>query len=223
MIMINQTDVNTEEGADMTPRRTRRKVRWWQVVAVLIIIAISLLLLRIYNNYQLLNSLNSQPAPQSQQNPSDLIPAGTVIYPELNRQHVEGKVIYDRSPPVGGAHAPVWLNCGIYDLPVANENAVHSLEHGSVWITYLPDLPQPELDALRTLVKASYEGTERYVILSPHPGQSAPVVASAWGYQLTLQDSIDPRLKIFINYFRNGPQTLERGGRCTGGTGSPIG
>ena len=35
-------------------------------------------------------------------------------------------------------HDPVWLDCGAYDAPVRDENAVHDLEHGSVWITYDP-------------------------------------------------------------------------------------
>ncbi|MGH3718286.1 MAG: DUF3105 domain-containing protein [Pseudonocardiaceae bacterium] len=146
-----------------------------------------------------------------------------MTYPEPNRTHVTTKVHYDHSPPVGGNHSPVWLNCGIYDLPVPNENAVHSLEHGTVWVTYLPSLSPAELDGLRALVKASYHGPDRYVILSPYPGQSAPIIASAWGHQLTLQASTDPRLQSFINYFRQGPQDLERAGRCSGGTGHPIG
>ena len=41
-----------------------------------------------------------------------------------------------RIPPVGGAHDPEWLECGAYDAPVRDENAVHDLEHGTVWITY---------------------------------------------------------------------------------------
>lgn len=150
-------------------------------------------------------------------------PAGTATYPEPNRAHVTGTVHYDRSPPVGGNHSAAWLNCGIYDRPVANENAVHSLEHGAVWITYLPGLSPAELDRLRALVKAGYDGTDRYVVLSPYPGQSAPIIASAWGHQLTLQAATDPRLRSFIHYFRQGPQDLEPGAPCSRGTGSPFG
>ena len=221
--MTEQVDARPGEDVDTAPAVARKKIPWWWLATVVVASVLSALLATVYSNYSTLKSLNSRPASQNQQTPSGLIPAGTVIYPESGRLHVLGKVRYDHSPPVGGNHAPVWLNCGIYDLPVANENAVHSLEHGSVWVTYLPDLPQPAVDALRALVKASYQGTERFVILSPYPGQSAPVVASAWGYQLTLQDPADPRLKGFIDYFRHGPQTLEPAGHCTGGTGNPLG
>lgn len=159
----------------------------------------------------------------SQARPQASPPPGTVSYPQPKPAHVAGKVQYDHSPPVGGNHSAVWLNCGIYDTPVANENAVHDLEHGAVWITYLPSVPAAELDRLRALAKASYDGPDRYVVLSPYPGQGAPIIASAWGYQLTLQTATDPRLRSFINYFRQGPQDLEPGAPCSGGTGRPIG
>ena len=35
-------------------------------------------------------------------------------------------------PPAGGPHDPAWLDCGVYDEPVRDENAVHDLEHGTV-------------------------------------------------------------------------------------------
>jgi len=56
-----------------------------------------------------------------------------------------GQVTYSVTPPVGGTHNATWMNCGIYDKPVANERAVHNLEHGAVWITYQPSLPPSEV------------------------------------------------------------------------------
>ena len=64
-----------------------------------------------------------------------------------------GAVTYTVTPPVGGDHNAAWMNCGIYDQPVPNERAVHNLEHGAVWITYQPSLPQPEASALRAFVE----------------------------------------------------------------------
>ncbi|MCA1688251.1 MAG: DUF3105 domain-containing protein, partial [Actinobacteria bacterium] len=63
--------------------------------------------------------------------------------------HTEADVDYAQTPPAGGEHNPVWQNCGFYEEPVRDELAVHSLEHGAVWITYLPDLPQDEIERLR--------------------------------------------------------------------------
>jgi len=39
-------------------------------------------------------------------------------------------------PPMGGTHNQVWQNCGVYETPLRSDLAVHSLEHGAVWITY---------------------------------------------------------------------------------------
>lgn len=66
--------------------------------------------------------------------------------------HTSGNVDYDQSPPAGGAHDPAWQNQGFYTDPVRDENAVHTLEHGAVWITYQPDLPQEQKDRIRELV-----------------------------------------------------------------------
>src|SRR5262245_10038941 len=55
--------------------------------------------------------------------------------------HSSGPLSYIESPPIGGAHNVVWQNCGIYEMPIHNEHAVHSMEHGAVWITYRPGLP----------------------------------------------------------------------------------
>ena len=132
-------------------------------------------------------------------------------------EHTEGVVDYAQSPPVGGEHNPVWQNCGFYEEPVRNENAVHSLEHGAVWITYLPDLPQDEIERVRDLAQ-----NNSYVLASPYPDQDSPIVASAWGKQLALQSAEDSDLERFINAYSQGPQTPEKGATCSGGVGDPA-
>lgn len=126
--------------------------------------------------------------------------------------HTESGVTYKENPPVGGEHHPVWLNCGVYDEPVRNENAVHSLEHGAVWITYRPDLPASDVDTLKDATP------DTYALLSPYEGLPAPVVVSAWGHQLQLTGAEDPRLEEFIQEYRQGPGTPEPGALCTNGT-----
>jgi len=132
-------------------------------------------------------------------------------------QHTEGDVDYAQSPPVGGEHNPVWQNCGFYTEPIRDENAVHSLEHGAVWITYSPDLPQDEVERLRDLAQ-----NETYVLVSPYPRLDSPVVASAWGKQVRLESAEDPDLERFVQAYRQGPQTPEPGAVCTGGIGEPA-
>lgn len=127
-------------------------------------------------------------------------------------QHQQGQVQYAETPPVGGTHNPRWQNCGVYDAPIASEYAVHSLEHGAVWITYREGLPQDQVDQLKKLVDG-----QSYALLSPFPDLPSPIVASAWNNQLSVENAGDERLEQFIDKFENGPQAPERGAACTGG------
>ena len=141
-------------------------------------------------------------------------PVGIERFEITERDHVQEPVTYAQTPPVGGKHAPIWQNCGSYDTPITNEHAVHSLEHGAVWITYRPDLPKAQIDLLRRLPRR-----QTYILVSPYPGLPAPVIAAVWGHQLRLDAADDPRLAEFVHAFRLGPQAPERGGPCTGGVG----
>ncbi|HEX9343947.1 MAG TPA: DUF3105 domain-containing protein [Actinomycetota bacterium] len=134
----------------------------------------------------------------------------------LSRNHVTTAVHYKQTPPVGGDHNPVWQNCGYYGQPLHNENAVHSMEHGTVWITYRPDLPTDQVQRLASMAHA-----QTYVLVSPYPGLPAPVVASAWSTQERFRSANDPKLSEFVAKYRQGPQTPEPGAACTGGTGTP--
>lgn len=122
-------------------------------------------------------------------------------------------------PPVGGVHYDAWQTCGIYTAPIAPENAVHSLEHGAVWITYQPNLPAAQIEQLQSIVR-----DEPYLLLSPYPDQQSPVVLTAWAVQLEVDSAADERIETFIQRYRLGPSTPERGGACNGrgGVGSPL-
>jgi hypothetical protein len=143
-------------------------------------------------------------------------PAGVQTFTGLSQAHTTAPVTYPQTPPVGGPHAPAWQTCGYYSTPIASENAVHSLEHGAVWITYRPDLPAEQVTALRALAQG-----QAYVLVSPYPGLPAPVVASAWGKQLRVTTANDPALANFVRVYQAGPQTPEPGAPCTGGVGRP--
>jgi hypothetical protein len=144
----------------------------------------------------------------------------------LPHQHVPGPVKYSVTPPVGGDHNPVWMNCGVYTKPVPVERAVHNLEHGAIWITYQPSLPKAEVNQLTDFFKRQKtvgKTGSRYVDVTPYPGLPSPIVASSWGFQLRLTSATDPRLQRFVNLLRVSPKfTPEYGGPCTGGVGTPA-
>ncbi len=140
-------------------------------------------------------------------------PAGTLTFAPLARNHVDTPIEYPQTPPVGGNHSRVWQNCQYYDTSVPNEPAVHSLEHGAVWITYTPDTSAADRQVLRALAD-----TGDHILVSEYQGLPSPTVATAWGKQLQLQSVNDPRLNEFVKAFQSGPQTPEPGATCRGST-----
>jgi len=149
------------------------------------------------------------------QPPPENPPEGVRTFPATTNRNVEGPVAYEQDPPTNGDHAPYWQNCGFYSSPVENEAAVHSLDHGAVWITYRPDLPADQINTLRGLAR------EEYVLVSPYPNLSAPVVVTAWRNQLELTGADDPRLRQFVDQFRILETAPRSGNGCTGGQGEP--
>ena len=145
------------------------------------------------------------------------IPAGTQSFSVAGAQHTPETVQYTEHPPVGGQHNPVWQNCGFYAAPIRSETGVHSLEHGSVWITYSPDLPQDQIATLQDLA-----AQQTFILISPMDDLPSPVVASSWGRQLQLDSADDERLDQFIRLFRLSPEAPEPGAACTGGTSETL-
>jgi hypothetical protein len=146
--------------------------------------------------------------------------AGVVQHPRPTAGH-DNSVVYPYEeyplPPPGDVHWDAWQNCGIYDEPVATEHVLHSLEHGAVWITYQPGLDAAEVARLRERVEG-----ESYLLLSPYPNLQSPIVLTAWGLQLEVQEASDRRIEQFINRYRQGSQTPEPGATCDRGVGNPI-
>jgi hypothetical protein len=139
-------------------------------------------------------------------------PVGAVAtYTYPGSEHTEGPVQYTEVPPVGGPHDSVWYTCRYYDTAIRTENAVHSMEHGAVWITFDPNLPQDQRDQIKRLAEE-----QAYIIASPMEGLPSPVVASSWNNQIQLESANDPDLRRFIGTYKQGPDTPEPGASCTG-------
>lgn len=157
------------------------------------------------------NGKKPDPARPAPKNP----PRGVKTYPATTNRSVEGRIEYKRRPPTNGDHAPIWQNCGFYSKPIDDRTAVHSMDHGVVWITYRPDLPAGQIKTLRGY------GDEDYVIVSPYPGLPASVVATAWRNQLMLKGADDTRIRRFVDQFRISEIAPLSGNRCVGGVGNP--
>jgi hypothetical protein len=128
-------------------------------------------------------------------------------------EHKTDVITYAESPPMGGPHSPIWADCDgtVYPAQIANENAVHDLEHGAIWITYKPGLPADQLDVLTKLVSG-----KPYTIMTPYAGLKTNVSLQAWGYQLFVDSATDKRVERFIKALRQSQSnTPELGASCS--------
>ncbi|MER5813693.1 DUF3105 domain-containing protein [Streptomyces sp. NPDC002033] len=133
---------------------------------------------------------------------------------KLGRNHVDTPVKYEMNPPVGGDHSPRWMNCNgdVYKNAIPEVNAVHSLEHGAVWVTYNEKAAPADVETL-----AGKVGKTPYTLMSPVKEQAGPIMLSAWGKQLTVDKADDPRVAQFFTKYVQGAQTPEPGAACTNG------
>ena len=137
-------------------------------------------------------------------------------FEELSGVHVETAVDYDHTPPAGGPHNPAWLNCGVYDQQQTDEYAVHSLEHGAIWIAYDPGFTtDEEIAALVDLAP------DTYTIIAPYNGIGEAKAISAWGAQLRFTDVDDPAVQNFIDEFWRSASSPEPNAPCTGAITGP--
>ncbi|MDT0180428.1 DUF3105 domain-containing protein [Microbacterium sp. ARD31] len=189
-------------------KRRRSKLVWWVVGSTAAVAVVALIVASI---------VFAPPAPPS-------YTAGDSTGAEIEgvetfenaTDHVEGTVEYEQSPPAGGPHNAVWLNCGVYDQPVPNENAVHSMEHGAIWVTYDAErVSGDELDTLRSHLPSSY------VILSPYEGLDSPIVLSGWNTQLQLDSADDERIPAFFEEYWRSQNVPEPNAVCSGALDAP--
>lgn len=138
----------------------------------------------------------------------------SVVDPLPGKQsHEPGPQTYKINPPVGSTHNNAWQNCmgDVYDAPIANEHAVHSLEHGAVWITYNPSLPAEQVEQLAGKVR-----NNEFMLMSPVEGLDKPISLQAWGYQLKVDSADDGRIDEFITALRQNA-SMEPGAPCSSG------
>lgn len=192
-----------EKGRKLSKKERRRQqvqqekrlktLRIWVPIGLVLIVFIALAVYRL-NQPEVEGVISVASAPANEHDDS-------LVYP------------YESLPPTGGPHAPVWQNCGIYRTPIPITNAVHSMEHGAVWITYDQQLAADQVRQLEEVALG-----DPFILMSPFPDQESPIVLTTWDRQLLLETVTDPRINEFIDrYQQRAPETAP----CSGGTGVP--
>ncbi len=85
-------------------------------------------------------------------------------------------------PPTSGDHAQP-VDKGVYETELPDVNTIHNLEHGYIYVSYQPDLPQEDIDKLQQLFFSPFSNTEfspSKVIMAPRAANESPIVLSSW-------------------------------------------
>lgn len=144
---------------------------------------------------------------QSPTTPSENLDLQGEEIPILGRDHVlEGTKIshYNSDPPTSGPHWPQPAEWGIYLSPLPDEQLVHNLEHGGIWISY-KDLDNDAITALGTLAKQYPQA----VVITPRAQNESKIAVASWGrldtFDVLNMDRIETFIKSNIN---NAPEPL---------------
>jgi thiol-disulfide isomerase/thioredoxin len=140
-------------------------------------------------------AINNSKNPTNEQENLTIAVQGEPI-PIIGRDHVpEGTKVtnYNSNPPTSGDHWPVPLDWGFYDEVVADEQAVHNLEHGGIWISY-KDVD----DETKRELKALAEKYNQAVIVSPRPENDTRIAVASWGRLMKLDEFNRAEIESFI-------------------------
>lgn len=112
---------------------------------------------------------------------------------------------YNSNPPTSGPHAGP-LPWGFYEEEVADEDAIHNLEHGGIWISY-KDLDQQSIDTLREIARENSFS----VTVSPRDANDNKVAVASWGRLMKLETVDFDAIMEFIRKNKNkSPEPIAR-------------
>ena len=128
--------------------------------------------------------------------------------PELGREHIDvgsPRPEYNSNPPTSGQHYGVPANWGIYGEELPDEQLIHNLEHGGIWISYRDKDNQELMDQLKGIA----DDFSLKVILTPRAANDALIAVAAWGRLMKLESFDEGQIRDFIGTFINrGPEQV---------------
>lgn len=131
-----------------------------------------------------------------------------VFYSEVGRTHITvGKAGsgYNSNPPTSGDHYPGPAEWGSYREESPDEILIHNLEHGGIWISYRPGVP----DEVRDRLEGFYKKWGRKIIVTPRSKNDADIAVAAWTHldKFSVAELSEERVEKFIRAYRNkGPE-----------------
>ncbi|MDP3741016.1 MAG: DUF3105 domain-containing protein [bacterium] len=127
---------------------------------------------------------------------------------ELGRNHIAVGAEheqYNSNPPTSGSHYEQWAKWGIYEQQLPDEQLIHNLEHGGIWISYKDKDNREIFDQLKDVA----EDYSIKIILTHRPENDSPIAVAAWTRLLKMDNFDEKQIRNFIKAFINkGPEQV---------------
>ena len=126
---------------------------------------------------------------------------GKVIeFPIEGSEHVpsEAEVVYKTNPPTSGDHLAEAEDWGVYTEEVSDKMAVHGLEHGGIWISYI-NIDESQITILREIGKENAGS----VIVAPRSKNDTNIAIASWGRMMKLESVDKALIQKYIDTYKN--------------------
>lgn len=117
-------------------------------------------------------------------------------FPILGQEHIEvgaTHIAYNSNPPTSGPHYVQPAEWGVYDKELPDEQVIHNLEHGGIWISY-KDIDGDTKSKLEALGKKY----PRSVVVTPRSSNDKPITLASWGRLEKLEVFDESIIKTYI-------------------------
>lgn len=124
----------------------------------------------------------------------------------VNHVSPEETVSYNTNPPTSGSHWATPANWKFNDKELSDEQLVHNLEHGGIWITY-KDLDEESINKLKDIAK----NNSNSVVITKRDKNNNPIAVASWGRMMKLSEVNEALIHKYINtYINQSPEKLAR-------------
>lgn len=129
------------------------------------------------------------------------------------KEHVNGEVDYERTPPLSGPHSGRQVEAGFYEERQPAEELVHSLEHGAVVVYYDPDSLTDAAESDLRERASTHTGTWTSAIVVPslRDDPETPYTLTAWRHRFRPSEYDPDAVTAFLaEYLGRGPENPVR-------------
>ena len=106
-------------------------------------------------------------------------------------------IAYNSNPPTSGPHYAQPAGWGVYHSELPDEQLIHNLEHGGIWISY------KGIDATTTTALEKIANSQAKIVMEPRANDDAPIVLASWGRLQKFQTYDEQAILAFIEANRN--------------------